>query len=460
MKYREIWRYLVERPLATVAVVALVPRLALAVALNRADVWRLAPDSYQYIAVAEAAAKGHLAEFWLGYGQSLFDSTRTFTLQIQLLFEVFGPVRLAAQLISVGYGVLAAVLTTVLGRRLMSDRWALGAGLVVALLPSQIGFSSVAIRESVIWAMVASVVYLALRFWNAGSGRTTVGWAVLMVVPLVLLFWLRDHSALLLLWCLLALVVESLAQIRRRVMVLFAIVLFVPALFGMGLGGWEFAASSGGQLGTVRSSLGADAESAISRPLVVGDDSLGFFSESQPVLVGDDARGVLVDSSPQAPFSTLGLGAEYEPGWQEMGRGIDQKYVIAGDGRWIAVDDDLAATVSQFPTGLIAVAIRPFPWESGTGLSRTAAAMESPLWSCLFLLATVGVAARWRSDPGVRLLAAVVLIFTLAAAVTQGNLGTAFRHRGQILFALVLLAMQGAEILWVRWSSERVGSRR
>jgi hypothetical protein len=36
------------------------------------------------------------------------------------------------------------------------------------------------------------------------------------------------------------------------------------------------------------------------------------------------------------------------------------------------------------------------------------------------------------------------------AAVTQGNLGTAFRHREQVLWVLALGAAAGAEWLWSR----------
>jgi hypothetical protein len=40
-----------------------------------------------------------------------------------------------------------------------------------------------------------------------------------------------------------------------------------------------------------------------------------------------------------------------------------------------------------------------------------------------------------------------------AAAVSQGNLGTAFRHRGQVLWALAVLAAIGGQRLWDRRSA-------
>ena len=55
-----------RRPLTAVGIVAFVPRTLLAVFVNRADIWSLAPDSVQYLAVTEAAADGRLATFWFG----------------------------------------------------------------------------------------------------------------------------------------------------------------------------------------------------------------------------------------------------------------------------------------------------------------------------------------------------------------------------------------------------------
>ncbi len=52
-----------RRPLTAVGIVAFVPRILLAAFVNRADIWSLAPDSVQYLAVTEAAVDGRLATF-------------------------------------------------------------------------------------------------------------------------------------------------------------------------------------------------------------------------------------------------------------------------------------------------------------------------------------------------------------------------------------------------------------
>jgi len=52
----------------------------------------------------------------------------------------------------------------------------------------------------------------------------------------------------------------------------------------------------------------------------------------------------------------------------------------------------------------------------------------------------------------------VLLIVTISVsgAVSHGNLGTAFRHRGQILFALAILSAGGLQVIADRRSGRRL----
>ena len=79
------------------------------------------------------------------------------------------------------------------------------------------------------------------------------------------------------------------------------------------------------------------------------------------------------------------------------------------------------------------------------GVRRQASAYESIIWLSLFVFAGVGAWVRRRESHIVALPASLIVALTFAAAVTQGNLGTAFRHRGQILFALSVLAVAGLQ---------------
>jgi len=114
-----VWDWAVERPVLSVVCVAAVIRIAVAIALNVLDNWSFALDSGQYLAIAEAKADGRLEEFWIGYGSSLYSSTRTSSGQLSFLFWLFGPYRFLGQLLSVVYGAAAAGLTTSVALRLV-----------------------------------------------------------------------------------------------------------------------------------------------------------------------------------------------------------------------------------------------------------------------------------------------------------------------------------------------------
>ena len=89
-----VWDWAVERPVLAVVVVSATARLSIALVLNLFDIWSLAPDAGQYLAIAEAKADGRLEGFWSGYGLSLYSTTRSFSAQLWILFELFGPYRL------------------------------------------------------------------------------------------------------------------------------------------------------------------------------------------------------------------------------------------------------------------------------------------------------------------------------------------------------------------------------
>jgi hypothetical protein len=103
--------------------------------------------------------------------------------------------------------------------------------------------------------------------------------------------------------------------------------------------------------------------------------------------------------------------------------------------------------VSYLPEGLTVILLRPFPWEIGSGGSTGVrlAGAETVLWYPLLAIAIVGLVA-------VRRRLAVLAFPLLAGAATavmyglsEGNVGTAYRHRGEFVWVVALLAAAGAE---------------
>jgi hypothetical protein len=113
------------------------------------------------------------------------------------------------------------------------------------------------------------------------------------------------------------------------------------------------------------------------------------------------------------------------------------------------------ANLAYLPTGIAVVALRPWPWEqSDTSLGVRMARAETILWYPLLLLALLGFASVWahRRALAFPLFAGGGIL--LVYALTEGNLGTAYRHRGEFVWVVALLATLGAERICA-WRSAR-----
>ena len=127
---------------------------------------------------------------------------------------------------------------------------------------------------------------------------------------------------------------------------------------------------------------------------------------------------------------------------------------------FIVVDNSVSSNLSHLPKGLVAWYFRPFLWEGfseSVSLDKKLAAVENVGWLVLYLLAAFGVRPLWKKQPA---LSGFIWTFFgatgLTAALTQGNLGTAFRHRLQVLWLVVLVAAVGGERILHRRAQRRV----
>jgi hypothetical protein len=229
---------------------------------------------------------------------------------------------------------------------------------------------------------------------------------------------------------------------------------------------------------TVSMAMGAESAITGTEPLV--DETVSMAMGAESAIIGteplvDETVSTTVPTGPTNPATSTvqttmpagGDAAAYPltTGGQAGSNILDrveystpgnQKFIIDLEGYAVVVHNDLSANLAAFPQGLLAVTLLPAPWEAGMSGKRLAAGFESIVWLPLFVLAGVGAWIRRRDIHVVALPASLVLAVSLSSAVTQGNLGTAFRHRGQILFALAILAMAGLQATLDNWRSGRM----
>ncbi len=426
----------------SIFLVALGVRLvvALGVAITQ-DGGGLLLDDFSYSRLAAEAADGSTSG-WDAYERFLYERTGALLWPITGLFWVLGPVNFAGQAFVALLGAATAAATVRLGLEFLPRGYAVLAGAIVALLPSQVLWSSLILKDAVVWAMLsglALVVALAPR----GSNRRLALGLLAGALLLLGLAYSRLHTLEI---ALVALVLSSLAAPKRhriaQVAATAGIALLLPLAFGMGLGGATFVASSG-SLEQRRENNAVGAASAV----VDAPPARAPTPQAEPAPPPA--------ATPRAP-STKGP-ATRAPATRAPSTKAPEAPAPAAPTPEL---EDVGATtsVSYLPTGLTVIVLRPFPWEAATepAFSLKLAGLESLLWYPMLIFAAIGLVAVRRH---LRVLAFPLLVLgatAVAYALTEGNLGTAYRHRGELVWVVALVASLGLSRVAV-WSARRRG---
>jgi 4-amino-4-deoxy-L-arabinose transferase-like glycosyltransferase len=111
--------------------------------------------------------------------------------------------------------------------------------------------------------------------------------------------------------------------------------------------------------------------------------------------------------------------------------------------------------LTAVPMGMAFFLFGPFPWAVSSTL-QLAALPEVLLWYALIPFTLVGLARALRVRHRDALLPiAVLVVITVSYALVEGNIGTAYRHRAQIMPLVFLFTSLGLE----RWLARRRRSR-
>jgi hypothetical protein len=424
-----------RHPVLAVFTAALAVRLAFVAGTLLLTDGAVIPDETQYLYIGELASRGWLnAGVWNGYGLSMFHQTAGLMVPLTFLFEIFWPWRLFPLLFVTLAGALTSALAAYVGLTAGGRRAALIAGLLVALVPSQVLWSSVVLREGPIWlclAAAAVVVTLALRtdsLWRLlglGAAASFLVWW---------LCYLRYQTAVPLAWALP--VVALAASPRRRVIVpagAFVICLLAPA-GELGIAGIDLVRVAVPALGSRRTELSLNADSAFVPTTILPRTT----DTTRPTGGGPEG------GRPEVAITTTTLPPVTVP-----------TVTNSNTGALYVVDNSAGANLRALPRGTVAVMLRPFPWERSQGLGLLFARLENIWWYALYVLAALGAWFGRRLRHIVVFPLIMILMITGIAALTQGNLGTAFRHRGQLVWALGILAGIGVNGLIERWTAWR-----
>ena len=432
-RLRTVYGAALRHPLLTTFLLALVIRLVVVIGLAVITDGVLARDDQTYWQMATQNAAGSTGE-WNDYTHRLYLETSTFLLPLTWLAWLFGPVRLVGQVFVAVLGALTALFTTRLVLEWRPPPVALLAGTLVALIPSQVIFSSALLKDPAVWLCLSALgVAAAIASRSIGIRLLAAGLGVTLL--LVLLAYLRIHVLIVAGWALVLAACWSVPTQRwPRVLAATGLALSVPALVGAGIGGTYFVASAG-SLEERRLTNAERADSAFVAP-VDGTDPVPSGGTGSPS--GDGGPG----ATPAAPKDDPVLATEPLP--PGGGEGAE----ISG------TKGDLA----RLPAGLAAMLIQPYLWETGGSTQLRLARLEGIVWYPILLLALIGLPQVRRR---LRVTAFPVLVgggLLLVYALVEGNVGTAYRHRGDFVWVICILAALGTEYVYRRFRARSSGS--
>lgn len=401
--------FVLRHPVVSVLLLALTLRATTALALHTFFGGAVFADDSTYVLLATQVAAGRTA-VWDDYTRTLYASTLTYTAPLAAVFSLLGPSVLLGQLLTACFGAASAALTTRCAVELLPVRWALAAGATVALVPSQVLFSSLVLKDAAVWAVLAGLA-AAMAVLGRSTGRRVVLPLLVVTALLLLLGHLRIHTLVAAAWAVgLAAVFGVAAWRGRRLAAVLIVAVVVPWFLALGPAGLGLVLDAQGTLETRRQNNAAGAATAYVPPARPARPAPGAAATPKP--------SPAPDAEPASPPIT---------------------------------DDEAGSAVADLrhlPRGLTVMLLEPLPGNDQLSNRRVQLAFaENLVWWPLLALAAVGLALG-RSQ--LRVLAFPALsagAIAVLYALSEGNFGTAFRHRGEIVWAVALLAWSGAHAL-------------
>ncbi|MGH2808411.1 MAG: hypothetical protein ACRDKT_14175 [Actinomycetota bacterium] len=363
---------------------------------------------------------------WDDFTVGLFWRTATFLLPLRALYWLLSPSVFLGGLYVGLLGAEAAAMTIVLARYALR-RLALVPGLILALLPSQVFWSAVTLKDAMVWLLYTCLALFILRSMKA-EGRKLFLYGVLTGIFLILLAYTRQHSFVIACWA-----VPIAAALARptasRIAGSLVLAIALPLAVGFGPAGIDLI--TGANPNQMRVLNAENAESAfVELPSEI--------KEAQEL-----ERQASEATGERAEILRRRAAQLREDAAPEM---------IELEG-----EKTLAPSFRHLPRGLTAMLFEPFPWTSSDSTSLNLARLETLVWYPILLLAAIGLSAAWRHRDllAFPLTAGTATLFVYA--LTEGNLGTAYRHRGEFVWVIALLAGFGV-VRIVAWRRKRVGS--
>lgn len=394
-----------EHPVFAVFALAFIARAAVGIGLHVGGL-QIQPDEEVFWRIAGDLHSGTTAD-WTDYEAYLFRASSSLVIPLSWLQAIPGPSDLYARLMIGLTGAGTAAVTAKIGILVRDRATGLIAGLLVALWPSQILFSTFIHRDAPVWLGLATMALLVVVLHRSQSRRQVIFAWIGSTGMLAVLFTLRPAMGTM---AGLALVGAGLLLSNefRAVAAVGSLVslILVPLVLGFGPAGK-------GVVGSKKFVDPKDFDVPIATDVADPSGADGATSENA-----------------EAEQSSEDGEAEQSSEKQVACTRIARPYAPTDPGRIVLRTLD----------GLVPVMFGPLPWRDVCSVWGSLAKFQTIVWTLLFGVA--GAAIVKRRVP-FRLLSYGLLLaggLWVTMAYFERTVGTAFRHRQQMLWVLALLA--------------------
>jgi len=425
------------------------------------------PDEGTYAALAKYVAEGLPVEEFPVYGADLYNLAKSITLPSALLVQLGMGELNAVRTVASTYGLASSLVLVLCFLALWSlrsqtldksspkfDRKFLALLLIFTFFPSNFVWSIIGLRESGSQFWLMSTFYFILKLLNS-AGRNLWKFTGLCSLTLTLAHGTRPATALV--FSLIALIASMLLLVKfRKVFPLFAI------LFGV-FAGQAFTTTpevvAVYSLGAFKIIEPKQIQSATPKPIEIlearQDDSASVKCSYADEIIQFDGSEFrckynntyqVIERNPKKTLENKILTAQILE-YKRNVNAIDAQSALPMSecqGQSRDIFRLIECNLSELPYRLFAFLFRPLIFFDQGSTTLTFAALENLSWMILIPTA-VWVSLRKGANTvyrGVTLsLISYVTVFASAAALYEGNLGTAFRHKSTILWPLVFILM-------------------
>ena len=415
-----------------------------------------APDEGTYGALADYVANNLPVQEFPGYGPGLYNSARTLIVPSSIL-ERMGVSQLdSVRFVSSFYGLCALlifIMCVIAIQKLNSKKGNLEdfdlshtnklIFILYAFLPSYFLWSNLGLRESASQLFLMATFYLCIKLINS---QGFMRWIIIAITPIVLMlaFGSRPETATLFAICAIVFSFIIFWKVRNYSIAFVIVVGFVL--------GQVFTTTPTVQASEVLVATKTTvAETKSPQPQTNSQLSKQCEFEYQVLAEKNDKfvcistkQYAVIERNPIEKAKSQVLTTQILEYKRNVNR-IEASSALPASSctfDFSSILQKLSCNVVELPYRLPSFLFRPFPVIDSGSSFQNLAGFENILWLFLIGLGVLRVIREWKIQENrliISFLISFLICFSTAAALYEGNLGTAFRHKSTILWSLLLI---------------------